>query len=127
MPSSIESLLEAGGADLDENWSRLEAWLQMRFGKTPGLEGILFLIGIQERGTGYQAKLAKEVKQDTIMEGTCRALATMGFYMLVGTDSDGRQIWERTARSMPALTVEDQEKLLKIGILKYFENVHSDE
>lgn len=105
---------------LDGRWERLKTWLDARFGRDTNLEGILFLIGIQSRGQGFEPKLGKEVKQDLIMEGTYRAFEALGLYRRAGTDAEGGPVWVR-AGDVPRLSVDRQEKLLRVAILAYFE------
>ena len=110
---------------LEARWARLQAWLQERFGRDTGIEAILFLIGIQSRGRGFEPRLQKEAKQELIMEGTYGAFEKLGFYERVGMDESGAWIWERTVE-VPKLSVDDQEKLLRLGILAYFEEALGD-
>jgi hypothetical protein len=110
-------------AVLDEQWRNLQAWLQQRFQREAGIEAILFLMGVQSRGYGFEPDMDKERKQDTIMEGTYCAFEKLGFYERVGLDENGFWIWERTVEEIPKLPLEGQEKLLKLGIILYFGEV----
>ena len=105
--------------DLENRWATLQAWLTTRFRKAFSVEGVLFLIGIQERGKGFEPKLEKEEKQDVIMEGTYAALAALGYYEPAGVDEQGVRQWQKV-REAPELSVEAQEDLLKEAILAYF-------
>jgi hypothetical protein len=119
---SVEQLLADHADSLEDRWARLVQFVSNRFHQdAPGVESILFLIGIQSRGRGFEPKLEKELKQAVIMEGTYAAMATLGFYRQIGMERDGACIWERTGPEFPALSVEDQETLLKIAILRYFD------
>jgi hypothetical protein len=121
MNDEIETLLATDEAALATRWDRLQRWLRERFGKKEAsIESILFLIGVQARGRGYEPKLEKDVKQRVIMEGTYHVFETLGFYQHAGMEADGAWIWERLV-DLPELTVEDQEKLLRLAILRYFE------
>ena len=106
---------------LDGKWSRVERFFAERFGKDASIEAILFLIGVQSRGRGYEPEMAKETKQDTIMEGTFCAFEKLGIYERVGVDERGFWLWERSVESIPSLPIEEQEKLLKLGIIRYFD------
>lgn len=106
---------------LDKKWKALLTWLESQFGRQAGIESVLFLIGIQSVGNGFQPKLSKKKKQALIMEGTHCAFETLGLYKRVGKDPDGRNIWARTALPLPRLPLPDQEKLLRIAILSYFD------
>lgn len=123
MDARIERCLQSDEAELEARWTSVLEWIETRFGQRAGIEAVLFLIGIQSRGIGYHPEMKKERKQDTIMEGTFCAFETLGFYERVGLEEDGFWIWERAIDEMPKLSIEDQEKLLKLGIVRYFDDV----
>ena len=126
MSVSIEAYLEADDAAVTDRWERLQERLQSRFGRVPGLEAILFLIGVQSRGQGFQPHLPKQQKQDLIMEGTCCAFEQIGLYRRAGTDEQGHVVWERTMLGLPDLSVDAQEKLLRLAVLAYFDATRPD-
>ena len=65
---------------LDRTWSALLNDIEKLLGKKPkDLNGILFLIGVQELGKGKQI-LSKEEKQDLMHIGICKALSFSGYY-----------------------------------------------
>jgi hypothetical protein len=119
----LEQHLAADDRELATQWNRVEAWISQRFGRDTSIEAILFLIGVQSRGCGYEPEMAKEKKQDAIMEGTHCAFEKLGLYERIGLDEDGFWIWERSVSQIPSLPIDDQEKLLKLGIVRYFEDV----
>ncbi len=121
MSGPLQRWLQSDDAALDTRWQALEAWFQARFNRQAGIEAMLFLIGVQVNGTGYQPGLRKEAKQDLIMEGAWRAFEALGLYYGGRLDADGRIIWERTTPDTPNLTIEEQEKVLKLAILAYFD------
>lgn len=123
MADLIERLLGFDDAELDEQWADVEVWVEQKFERDASMEAVLFLIGIQSAGRGYQPEMEKEAKQDTIMEGTFCAFETLGLYERIGLDEDGSWIWERAVPSIPKLPVDQQEKLLKLGIVRYFHDV----
>lgn len=118
----IQAYLATDDAEVVERWAALERWLHARFGRDASIESVLFLIGIQSRGRGYEPELDKDLKQSLIMEGTYCVFEGLGFYARAGMDADGFWIWERTVR-LPDLSVEAQEKLLQIAILRYFDDL----
>ena len=122
MPDNIQAYLEVDDTVLDARWARLEAWVKDHFKRDVTLEAILFLIGVQSKGHGFEPSLKKEAKQDLIMEGTYCAFETLDLYRRVGMEADGRWLWERTT-PMPDLSVEAQEKLLRLAVLRYFEDL----
>ncbi len=108
-----------GDSDLQQRWWNLEAKLAERFGKKPDMEAILFLIGMQETGF-IKNKITKEQKQDLMHVAICTVLGASGYYELEGKDKDGwphfKQLKEHNAMSL-----QEQENLLKDHILFYFE------
>lgn len=118
MQDEVRTALELDDTRLDDDWRALQRELNTRFGSEVGVEGILFLIGVQESGRGFQPRLKKEDKQELIMEGTYHVLHAVGVYALVDRDEGGPQ-WERRV-ALPDLTLDEQEKLLRVGIIRYF-------
>ena len=105
--------------DLQQRWWNLEARLVERFGKKPDVETILFLVGIQEFGD-IRKKFSKEEKQDLMHIAVCSLLAQSGYYELEKIDEDG---WPhfRQLKSMPEMSMIEQENFLKDHILLYFD------
>ncbi len=122
MDNPLLAYLDADAADLEARWQRLQAWIDQRFGGEAGIEGILFLIGVQARGRGFEPDLEKEAKERLIMEGAYCVFETLGVYERVGMEADGHWIWQRRIDHPPNLSVEEQETLLKTAILRYFDN-----
>lgn len=105
--------------DLSRDWQKLLDKLEKTIGKKPGdLNGVLFLIGVQELGRGNQV-FSKEEKQDLIHLGICKVLSISGYYTLDGHDEDGWPHWKLT-KNLPHLSHNEQEKLLKMNTLEYF-------
>lgn len=113
----ISELLKTPSEEVEKAWqTKVISNIERIFGQQDmSPEGVLFLMGIQESGMGYQPKLQKEHKQDLIMLGTTHAWYACGLYI---KDEEGL----RPAQSFPDLALEAQEKLLKIAIIKYFES-----
>ena len=106
--------------DLDRNWAALLTELEGRIGKKPkDLNGVLFLIGVQELGKG-QKPFSKEEKQDLLHLGICKVLSYSGYYELEGLDKDGWPHW-KLVKKLPHFDLLEQEKLLKLHVLEYFE------
>ena len=121
----FEDLLQTDDTLTAQRWEEVKQWLEPRYGKETGIESILFLIGIQSRGDGFQPKLKRQVKQDLIMEGTHCVFETLGLYKRVGRDARGHIIWERSNAISRKLSLQEQEKLLRLGILNYFDVVRN--
>ncbi|MCO5235710.1 MAG: hypothetical protein M9933_05520 [Chitinophagaceae bacterium] len=105
---------------LQSRWWDLEAELARRFGKTPDMETILFLIGIQEFGQ-IRKEFTKEQKQDLMHVAVCSLLARSGYYELERSDPDG---WPhfRQLKALPPMNAMEQERFMKDHVLLYFEN-----
>ena len=105
---------------LDRNWHTLLLEIERLLGQRPkDLNGTLFLIGVQELGKGQQF-FTKEQKQDLMHIAICKVLSYAGYYKLEGLDMDGWPHW-KLVKKLPRFDLLEQEKLLKIQVLEYFE------
>jgi hypothetical protein len=119
MPIDFTFVLMLITDDLQQRWWALEAKLMERFGKKPDLEGVLFLIGMQE--TGYiQEKISKEEKQDLMHVAVCTVMAQSGFYIKEGNDPDGWPHFKQV-KELPTMILHEQENFIKDHVLLYFE------
>jgi len=106
--------------DLDRQWQSLLRELDSTAGIKPkDLNGVLFIVGVQELGKGSR-HFSKEEKQDLMHIGICRVLSTSGYYELEGTDKDGWPHW-KLVKKLPHFDLLEQEKLLKLHVIEYFE------
>lgn len=106
--------------ELERNWQQLLDELAVVIGKKPkDLNAVLFLIGIQELGSGAKT-FSKEEKQDLMHIGICKILSLSGFYELDGLDKDGWPHW-KMVKKVPHLDLTEQERFLKTHVLEYFE------
>tara|TARA_R110002096_G_scaffold169645_1_gene341331 strand:+ start:155 stop:508 length:354 start_codon:yes stop_codon:yes gene_type:complete len=106
--------------ELEKRWQQVLLDLKDIIGKKPAdLNGVLFLIGIQELGKGY-CNFSKEEKQDLLHIGICKVLSLSGFYELEGLDQDGWPHWKAT-KKLPHFDTLEQERLLKNHVIEYFE------
>lgn len=109
---------------LERQWHLLLDQLGKAIGKKPkDLNGVLFLIGVQELGQGHRF-FSKEEKQDLMHIAICRVLSLSGFYTLVGLDEHGWPHW-KLAKKLPKFDLLEQEKLLKMHIIEYFEQEYN--
>jgi hypothetical protein len=105
---------------LQKDWVQLIKELELRLGKRPkDINGVLFLIGVQELGAGNQ-NFSKEEKQDLMHIAICKVLSFGGFYELEGLDKEGWPHW-KLIKGLPRFDLLEQEKLLKMYVLEYFE------
>jgi hypothetical protein len=107
---------------IDNSWERLLDHLQDLVGKRPAdLNAVLFLIGVQELGTGPK-RFSKEAKQDLMHIAVCRVLSSDGYYTFDGLDKDGWPQWT-LAKPIPHGDLLSQENFLKEHVIKYFESL----
>jgi hypothetical protein len=106
---------------IDADFIKIKQRVYRQFKKNPDLDAILFLIGIREAGL-LPGKFKKEEKQDLMHIAVCRLLSEEGFYELEGLDKDGWPHWIGV-KSVPKLSAEEQEYLLKKQIIRYFEQL----
>jgi hypothetical protein len=106
--------------ELSRNWAALLKDLTTVIGKKPkDLNGVLFLIGVHELGQGVK-EFSKEQKQDLLHIAICKVLSLSNFYQLEGLDEHGWPHW-KLVKPLPHFDLLEQEKLLKMHILEYFE------
>lgn len=104
--------------EIKADWSLLLQKIETHFGVDPDLQGILFLIGVQELGLGFK-DFSKSEKQDLMHIATCRLMSYYGYYMLKGMDKDGWPHWELVEK-IPVLTLKEQDLILKKSAIRYF-------
>ncbi|MBL0145168.1 MAG: hypothetical protein IPP48_04870 [Chitinophagaceae bacterium] len=107
--------------DLQIRWLKLRIKLKEQFGIKPDMDGVLFLIGIQELGSGKQ-EFTKEQKQDLMHIAVCTLLAQSGYYVMEGYDEEN---WPHFKQLKPLPTFEtiEQENFLKDHALLYFQQL----
>ncbi|MDH3246949.1 MAG: hypothetical protein OEM26_20165 [Saprospiraceae bacterium] len=114
-----------------EQWEKDFEWLRvqhivrdtMGIEKMPDLQGILFLIGIQELGQIERA-FSKEEKQDLIHIAVCRLLSYDGYYSFKGRDEDG---WPHYDLLRPVqIGRKEQDDLLKRKVIEYFKELENE-
>lgn len=106
---------------IEDNWQELRQKLFPIVGRKPDLNAVLFLIGIQELGTGPKI-FTKEEKQDLMHIATCKLLGQIGYYELEGLDEEGWPHWKPVV-SVPFQPLRDQEQLLKEQAVVYFKDI----
>jgi hypothetical protein len=110
--------------DLERQWNRLLIELESILDKKPkDLNGVLFIIGMQELGKGAK-RFSKEEKQDLMHIAICKVLSLSGYYKLEGQDAEGWPHW-KMVKKLPHFDLLEQEKLLKMHVLEYFEQEYN--
>jgi len=105
-----------------EIWKKIEDFFKEKFldGETPDLNTMLFFIGLQETGLGYQ-KYKRDDKMNLYHAAVCRLLEPYGYYRFEGYDSDHWPLYE-VVKPMPELKPNEQTILMKKAIIQYFED-----
>ena len=104
--------------DISIRWLKLRIKLKEQFGIKPDMDGVLFLIGIQEFGSGKQ-EFTKEQKQDLMHIAVCSLLAQSGYYVLDGYDEENWPHFTQL-KALPDFNMFEQENFLKDHALLYF-------
>lgn len=107
--------------NMEQRWLDVEKLLEERFDKKPDMEGILFLIGVNELNPDRLPviKFSKEQKQDLMHVAVCTLLTQVGYYEPAGRDEDGWPHFTETS-AIPAMNMKEQEEILKACIINYF-------
>ena len=108
--------------ELEKSWNALLNQLGNVFNQRPkSLETVLFLVGVNELGQGARS-FTKEEKQDLMHIAICKVLSQSGFYELEGMDESGWPHW-KLVKELPHFDLLEQEKLLKLHLLEYFDKL----
>ena len=83
------------------------------------MEGILFLIGINELDSYPETTYSKEQKQDLMHIAVCTLLSKKGIYNFIGRDGDGWPHFE-AVETIATAGLKSQERLLRECIIEYF-------
>jgi len=79
---------------------------------------------VQFSDTVVKIVFSKEEKQDLMHIAICKALSLSGYYHLEGLDKDGWPHW-KLIKKLPHFDLLEQEKLLKMHALEYFEKEYN--
>ena len=105
---------------LKERWESVVTILSNRFseGEDLDLEGIIYLIGVQELGKIHDA-FKKDEKLNLMHIAICRLLEPYGYYEFEYFDNDG---WPHyiVKEELPPLKAGEQSVLMKEAIVSYF-------
>ncbi len=81
------------------------------------MDGLLFLIGIQELGQGFRT-FEKDEKMNLMHIAACRLLAPFNYYEFSHKDEQGWPHYTQNDR-LPSLSKKDQDTLLKEAVIIY--------
>ena len=121
LPASIFKLKKMSrDIQLKERWESVVTILSNRFseGEDLDLEGIIYLIGVQELGKIHDA-FKKDEKLNLMHIAICRLLEPYGYYEFEYFDNDG---WPHyiVKEELPPLKAGEQSVLMKEAIVSYF-------
>ena len=105
---------------LKKRWETLVEKLSLRFadGEPLDLDGIIYLIGVQELGQLHR-RFKKDEKLNLMHIAICRLLLPYGYYELDFVDKDGWPHYKIKAQ-LPNLKAGEQSVLMKEAIVNYF-------
>lgn len=108
---------------LKEKWDFLVDELTEQFsdGDTLNLDGIIYLIGVQELGQGKR-KFKKDEKVNLMHIAICKLLEPYGYYEFDYFDEEGWPHY-RILTDLPNLKPGEQTVLMKEAIVSYFEAI----
>ncbi len=106
---------------LKEKWEIIVNRLSNQFadGDTLDIDGVLYLIGVQELGKGHQ-NFKKDEKINVMHIAICKLLERYGYYEFDYFDADGWPHY-KTIENLPTLKPGEQSVLIKEAIINYFE------
>lgn len=106
--------------ELKPRWNQLLDKLQNEYadGDEMDVDGVLFLVGINELGKGPQ-KFKKDQKLDVLHVAICTILEPYGYYEFKGEDPDGWPHFDLKEK-LPPLKPGQQSILMKEALVNYF-------
>lgn len=109
---------------LKEKWMFLLNELSNKFsdGDTLQIDGVIYLIGVQELGQGHR-NFKKDEKINLMHIAICKLLEPYGYYEFDFFDDDGWPHYKNITE-LPNLKAGEQSILIKEAIINYFENIN---
>lgn len=107
--------------DTEFEYQNVLKQISKQFGDDIDIQGLLFIIGLQELGKG-KIELSKNEKLDVIHIAICTLLSPYGYYEYEGLDKDGWPHW-KTIENLPPLKPAQQQEIIKQAIVEYFKTV----
>jgi len=109
--------------DLKEKWVELVDNLSQTFsdGAPLNLDGIIYLIGVQELGQGKR-NFKKDEKINLMHIAICKLLEPYGYYEFEYFDEDGWPHY-KIISPLPTLKPGEQTVLMKEAVINYFEGI----
>lgn len=104
-------------SDKNNEWEELLIKVSKRFNILADFDFLLFTIGIQEHGKGFQ-KYEKQEKMDMINLARCVLFEQCGYYKQNGTDEEGWPTFE-VLKPVDKLLPSEREAMLKQAMITY--------
>jgi hypothetical protein len=104
------------------NWAELCKLLGKQFDLEVDLNGVLYLVGVRERGLTLQP-FTKEEKLSLINLGSCTLYLEMGLLEKTGTDAEGWPVFSQKALA-PSIPEERKHKILQDCAIRYFSKIY---
>ena len=108
---AIDAIFEA-------KWKEVLGSFDDKFGGGLDMQGILFLIGVQELGKG-PGSFTKDQKLELMHIAICTLLTPFGYYKLISQDEEGWPHYENI-KKLPSLNGGEQLKLMKDAVIDYW-------
>ena len=116
-------LAHENSTNLKDRWNYLVKELTQQFseGDVLNLDGIIYLIGVQELGQGKRL-FKKDEKVNLMHVAICKLLEPYGYYEFDFFDKDGWPHY-KILTDLPSLKPGEQTVLMKEAIVNYFEGL----
>jgi hypothetical protein len=116
-------LTHENSTNLKDQWDYLVKELTQQFseGDILNLDGIIYLIGVQELGQGKRI-FKKDEKVNLMHVAICKLLEPYGYYEFDFFDKDGWPHY-KILTDLPSLKPGEQTVLMKEAIVNYFEDL----
>jgi hypothetical protein len=108
----------------EDVWNELMLKVSKHFKVTADFEFMLFIIGVQERGTGF-AEYTRDEKWDLVNLAKCRLFTRLGYLRENGYDDENWPVFLEV-KKMRSLSPSFQQRLLKEAMIDYFEKAWSE-
>ena len=116
-------ITQNNATSLKDKWDYLVKKLTQQFseGDVLNLDGIIYLIGVQELGQGKR-QFKKDEKVNLMHIAICKLLEPYGYYEFDYFDKDGWPHY-RILTDLPNLKPGEQTVLMKEAVIYYFETL----
>lgn len=103
--------------EFEQEWQQALKKVEQVFGGGLDLQGVLFLIGVQELGQGYR-NFKKDEKVELLHIAICTLLQDYGYYEFIGRDEDDWPHFKRV-KELPSLPPHEQDIMMRKAVINY--------